>query len=340
MRRKAFTLIELLVVIAIIAILIALLVPAVQKVREAAARTQCVNNLKQLGLAMNSYHSAMKQLPSSCFNTGTYGPSAIGFLLPYVDQDVLGSQMDTAVASGASASATLTPWDTAGAAKLQVLICPSDRQTAYLTLQFGWTNYHTNHGSWVMLKNRWDGVFGPNGVVISGVPAAPFMKFANITDGTSNTAAMAEVCRGLGNDSAGPRDDRQDCFEATGAPPVTSAAAARASLVSQSSATALFAGGTSWGQNPPWRWRGYPWREGSVWRSGYNHLLPPNAPCWRPNGDWWQLVSTASSFHSGGVNVLFCDGSVHFVAQNISPDNWTAIGTPAGEEPVNLADIN
>ena len=339
MKRRGFTLIELLVVIAIIAILIALLVPAVQKVREAAARTQCVNNLKQLGVAINNYHSAYKQLPSSCFNTNQYGPSALGYLLPYLDQDILGDMMATNVASGASLGGG-TPWDVAGTARLSVLLCPSDHQTQHTAANaanFGWTNYHSNHGSWVMLANRWDGVFGPNGVVTGTVPAAQFVKFANITDGTSNTAAFAEVCRGLGDISGtGPRDPRLDCFETTGAVSTTSAAAARNDLLAMDWRTAVFAGGWS----PPWRWRGYPWREGSIWRGGYNHLLPPNAACWRPNGDWWQLVSPASSYHSGGVNVLFCDGSVHFVNQNINPDTWTAIGTPVGGETVNLADIN
>ena len=337
MKRKGFTLIELLVVIAIIAILIALLVPAVQKVREAAARTQCVNNLKQLGLAMNNYHSAMKKLPSSCFNTSQYGPSALGYLLPYIDQDVLGNKLDPNVASGASNSATLTPWDFAGQARLNVLLCPSDRQTGHHQLNFGWTNYHTNHGTWVKLNNKWDGVFGPNGVVITGVQPAPFMKFANISDGTSNTAAIAEVCRGPGDSGANdPRNNRTDCFEVSGTPPVTSATAARTFFQGQNSTTAGFAGGWS----PPWRWRGYPWREGSIWRSGYNHLMPPNSACWRPNGNWWQLVTPASSYHSGGVNVLFCDGSVHFVSQAINPDTWTALGTPTGQETVNLSEIN
>src|SRR6266542_2699721 len=100
--RSGFTLIELLVVIAIIAILIALLVPAVQKVREAAARTQCVNNLKQLGLAMQNYHSGFKKLPSSSYDPSTYGPSAISFLLPYYDQDNVAKGMVLNVASGAS----------------------------------------------------------------------------------------------------------------------------------------------------------------------------------------------------------------------------------------------
>jgi prepilin-type processing-associated H-X9-DG protein len=81
-----------------------------------------------------------------------------------------------------------------------------------------------------------------------------------------------------------------------------------------------------------------------MWRTGYNHLLPPNSPCWRPFGtnsdEWWRLISPASSYHSGGVNVLYCDGSVQFVTQSISPDTWAAIATPVGGENVNMSDIN
>ena len=85
-----------------------------------------------------------------------------------------------------------------------------------------------------------------------------------------------------------------------------------------------------------WNWRGYPWREGSVWRNGFNTLLPPNKPCYRPNGQWWELVTPASSYHPGGVNACFADGSVRFVSEAIDPDVWAAAGTRAGGEALTL----
>src|SRR5262249_44313771 len=99
--------------------------------------------------------------------------------------------------------------------------------------------------------------------------------------------------------------------------------------------TADFAGSPGWGY-PYWRYRGYPWREGSVWRNGYNHLLPPNQACWRPNGDWWQLVTPASSFHPGGVNVMMSDGAVRFVSETVDPNAWTAAGSRNGGEAISL----
>jgi prepilin-type processing-associated H-X9-DG protein len=225
-------------------------------------------------------------------------------------------------------------------------MCPSDPQTAYTQTFFGWTSYHSNYGSWVMATTpmQWDGVFGPGTVAVSGNITAPIFQpitLVQITDGTSNTAAFAEVCRGP-NSNGPPADPRTDCFETAAAVPATSFAAAQAYLDSQSWQTAQFAGGASWGQNPAWRYRGYPWREGSIWRSGYNHLLPPNSPCWRPGppNDWWQLVSPTSSFHPGGANVVFADGAVHFVTNSVSPTTWVAVGTRAGNEEVDMSTMD
>lgn len=342
-RPAGFTLVELLVVIAIIGILIALLLPAVQSARESARRSQCTNNLKQLGLAMQTYHDTYKYYPSSCLLSSTFGPSWVVQLLPYVEQGALREGFDD---DGISGAAFGTPAnDAAGISRLSVLLCPTDPEKGY-QVPMGWTNYHSNHGTWADVPKFWDGVFGPN-FATSGYPALGTRiatKSANspvsigagvrsneIIDGASNTAAISEVCLPPPDNSNAPANPKTDCFEA-GTVTTTSLAAARNALLAQNWKSSGFAGGWS----PPWRWRGYPWREGSIWRTGYNHLLPPNSPCWRANNDWWKLVSPASSWHPGGANSVFCDGSVRFVRESISATVWEAAGSRKGGETISL----
>src|SRR5205823_5167813 len=161
---------------------------------------------------------------------------------------------------------------------------------------------HTNYGRWVGLESRWDGVFGTNFTPYGSVPAVPASKITAISDGTSNTLMFAEVANGLGADPT-LRDPRRDCYDAgaqtTGG---NNPSASRAAFLAVPWQTAGTLGG--------WNWRGYPWREGSIWRNGINTLLPPNSACYRPNGEWWQLVTPASSYHTGGVNIFLADGSV------------------------------
>ncbi len=321
MRRRGFTLIELLVVIAIIAILIALLVPAVQKVREAAARTQCANNLKQIGLAAHGFHDQFKHLPSGCQDPNIYGPNGLERLLPYIEQGALVAKWDDTLAQGASLGGAGGTWsvdDIAAAVRIQTYLCPADGQTDERTTQFGWTNYHMNYGTYVSVTKTWDGVFGPGGgpngttKVIGTVNPAPVVRITDITDGSSNTLAFAEVLRGPGDDWQSPHDPLADCFDG---PTVTGTiTAARNQLLALNWQTSNLAGtSVGWTGNGSWRWRGYPWREGSIWRAGFNTLMPPNHQCWFTNGDWWQLVSPPTSRHTGGVNVCMADGSVRFV---------------------------
>jgi prepilin-type N-terminal cleavage/methylation domain-containing protein/prepilin-type processing-associated H-X9-DG protein len=318
MHKRGFTLIELLVVIAIIAILIGLLLPAVQKVREAAARSTCSNNLKQIGLALHNYLNVFGTFPSGCPSSVNYGPSPLVLLMPYIEQEAILRGYDVNQSSGAAASAN----DPVSIFKLKLLLCPSDPNPAVTTF-YGWTNYHTNMGSWVGVSG-WDGAFGPN-FAAGGKAAAPIVGTKDLVDGMSNTSAFAEVCNGPFSNSS-PKEPRTDCFEG-GNTTQTTIASAQSYFTSKDWKTA--GGPSGW---TDWRYRGYPWREGSIWRNGYNHLLPPNSPCWRPNNDWWQLVSPASSFHTGGATTVMCDGSVRFVNQTIDPTSWTAMGTRNGGE--------
>jgi prepilin-type N-terminal cleavage/methylation domain-containing protein/prepilin-type processing-associated H-X9-DG protein len=307
--RRAFTLIELLVVIAIIAVLIALLVPAVQKVREAAARTQCQNNLKQLGVAAHNYHGVYKKFPQGGNN------SALVFLLPYIEQDSIFKNYDVNTGWWAS-----TPNSNLAANRLSVLSCPSDPNPR-LDTAMAWSNYHLNYGIW-------NGRSGNDGMMDD---TANFRKIETITDGTSNTAYLAEVANGPASGAASPLSD---CFDnSTISPPsgnqtFAQLAALRDQFIALDWKTAAIASGG-------WRNRGYPYVERSVWRTGYTHLTPPNQPCWRPNGgDWYSLVTPASAYHTGGINLLLCDGSVRFVSDGVSRDVWMATGSRNGGESV------
>ncbi len=348
--RRAFTLIELLVVMAIIAILIGLLLPAVQKVREAANRTKCANNLHQWGLAMLNYEFNNKTLPGGAYNSS----SALGYFsplaqaLPYVEQANLYQQFNL------NADPYTDPTNKAAAAqKPSIIVCPSEYyQNPGTTIHpDGWSNYHANCGSWVRITSAWDGVFGaaPNqtsetATVMASIPALNAVRIADIKDGTSNTAMYSEVCNGPQPDTEAKRNI--DCYaDYSGAynPNASTTVAARTTAaqahfggLSWTSPSAQFVPWAETGYSGPWRFRGYPWTEGSVFRGWYNHLMPPNSTCWQPNGDWWQAVTPASSYHIQGVNLCMCDGSVRFVTNNIDPATWTAAGTRAGGESLQM----
>src|SRR4051794_27977274 len=143
-RHSGFTLIELLVVIAIIAVLIALLLPAVQAAREAARRAQCINNLKQIGLALHNYHQAIDSLPPGHFGTGWNDWNSTTMLLPYMEQGALYNTINFANV-GDAADPGYRPNTTAFRTKINGLLCPSDPDR--LTNVFGHSNYYGNCGN-------------------------------------------------------------------------------------------------------------------------------------------------------------------------------------------------
>jgi len=309
-RNRAFTLIELLVVIAIIAILIGLLLPAVQKVREAAARMSCTNNLKQLGLAMHNYEGANGAFPQGR-NQWPKVVSAPARLLTFVEQDNLQKLV--------SCDGTLTDPQNVAASKTRVglFVCPSDPQSGHVSglADFG-TNYLACNGMGVGLDaggNVTSYTTIPNG---NGIFAQVPVRVGDITDGTSNTAAFSESTLGNGAPVSGtPTDSRFIILEVAGGNDPTP-------------------GDCSSGNGTWVATRGGQWINGHFGNTLYNHYYPPN-----PAGKWDcgnashnKALSTARSFHTGGVNLLLADGSVRFIRDSIDITSWRGLSTRAGGE--------
>jgi len=328
--RRAFTLIELLVVVAIVAVLIGLLLPAVQKVRGAAARVKCANNLKQIGLALHNYMDSHNGLPangnyvwtgSAVATTNAW--SAAARVLPQIEQESLFRGIDFTTSYNSQPGIS--------SKRVGTFMCPAEVNDAGhgTDATYGnkhWPiNYAMNTGTWAVLTAKvagmqtGDGAFGPNRGYTPG----------DFADGMSNTLAAAEV-KAFTN-RIGGASSTATFSPAPALPPSPVALSSFAlSAFNPSSFTHV------------------EWVDGKVHETGFTTVFTPNTPVTYSSGgtsydvdlvlttessrgDTYAAV-TARSFHDGGVNVLLMDGSVRFVTNSIPLGVWRALGTRAGGE--------
>ena len=325
--RKAFTLIELLVVIAIIAILIALLLPAVQKVREAAARAQCENNLKQLGLAMHNYHDTNKAFPKSEVD-GPWGPtpgndwpswyilSASYAALAYIEQGTVYNQFQALKNQTVNNTWGTNPGTGPAMQRLSVYICPSSPLLGGSPPYPG-TNYLWCTGSSV------DTGGCDNGKTANGIFASDTgrrMPAADIPDGTSNTILASEYIPGV---------DDANAFKHVAAINVANRSFPTQAELDVLATTAAV--GLLHNNGQQWAWYGHT-------NSQFNTAAPPN---WKiqnngaggvgVGGAGWAWDSCtglvpARSRHTGGVNACLADGSVRFITDSINLLTWQCLG--------------
>jgi prepilin-type N-terminal cleavage/methylation domain-containing protein/prepilin-type processing-associated H-X9-DG protein len=348
-RRCGFTLIELLVVIAIIGILVALLLPAVQQAREAARMTQCRNHMKQLGLALHNYHEAFGVLPYGRGGTGhpdgltsdplqTNYTRASGFILmlPYLDQGPLWNTIASPQTYGTTNFSAFGPRPRGATTaspvfdyppfmtSIPALICPTS-ETLETNKYGGQTNYafcwgdNTRHitGSETASARQAVRLFkrGMFGLQLS-------RSFRDVTDGSSNTIAMAEIATSNnGNSIRGGVANSRGTGPAYDSPVLCQLEGNRA--------TGLLTPGTN--RNL----RGNGWANGITAYTGMSTVLPPNSPhCLQSSNDHSDGEAPASSWHPArGVNVLMGDGSVRFISENIDAGNQSVPDVNVGPSP-------
>jgi prepilin-type N-terminal cleavage/methylation domain-containing protein/prepilin-type processing-associated H-X9-DG protein len=355
--RRAFTLIELLVVIAIIAVLIALLLPAVQAAREAARRAQCTNNLKQISLAVHNFESTNAKLPDGIGPYPAQGGGTRlgvqGLILPYLEQAGLYGAFNFDFDMNASGQN-----ETARIQQISAFLCPSDgggfrspgsRVYPASTGNLGQSNYYGNNGATAsQIYNTSTTVYpyqesntvtlGVFNVSLDTSAAAPTAtvpspnyrmvtsqtKISTILDGTSNTAMFSEIRISkipYPTPANVPGDSNEVYLPSSWTVPgdnyVPSAACSGVPY------------------NTRITYRGQQYYRGNIPELAYyNHTMTPNTrsmDC--GDADYYSASHIAAhSYHSGGVNTSFCDGSVKFIKDSINIATWRALGTRAGNE--------
>jgi len=339
-RRRGFTLIELLVVIAIIAVLISLLLPAVQSAREAARRAQCLNNLKQIGIAIHNYEGAFKVFP---FGKGqSYGSVLPGTpvyarwsvnsqLLMFIEQGNLFSSINFSLPPETPGMAGDVPFmppyqnpnrENATSSQTQVatFLCPSDNPP--ITGWPGGNNYLGNQNSWACdVSENNPSTVAPNEQARGIFYYLSSVKIADVSDGLSNTCFYSEKIRGLGT-----RDAKSDMY-AVPSQNTLDDTYLNCKLINPATTHTLTSR------------QGMSWVMGEMCCTSYNHVAPPNDKTCAGIGFTGSMANMSmqvppSSRHPGGVNMLMGDSSVKFIKNSVSLPTWRALGTRNGGEAV------
>ena len=349
--RSAFTLVELLVVIAIIGMLVTLLLPAVQAARGAARKTQCVNNIRQLGLAFQNHHDVKGHFPESQLGSGTsdgHGGCSGGMyswhamVLPYIEEsplyesiDFTKSMADSCTAGEDGTISQLHPNALAARTEVPVFLCPSDGATGNNAIVMGSANpasdnYAANAGWPTPTTGINGGLESPikyNGIVTLTNPAKPDLetvarspiRIRNVSDGLSKTAAISErlIQIATDRDAILAGDQRLQSFH------ITTGNRTMETLVDRCSSSNTHADAIHSA------YLGRAWISGwSPTGSTYRHLKLPNSNHCHFSHSFTsgEFVVTPTSNHAGGVNVAMADGHVKFVTDDIEHRVWWAMG--------------
>lgn len=324
--RPGFTLIELLVVIGILSLLAALILPAVQSAREAARRTLCSSNLRQLGIALHGYHDAYNAFPiqlHSRFEPRYYGMySAHVRLLPYLESellyDAINFEVGTAITSRTQPPTLRDEFEHINRSNLTVFgvgvagfLCPSDGAE-----QHPGTNYCVNAGIGPYLRPSALYPDSGNGLL----PELDLVTAAQVVDGLSHTAALSERLQGRG--TLDHRSPERLLFPLTNVVYTSDELLLGCRIAARRDSVGFSAAGSTWF----WTGRLY---------TVYTHTQPPNGPipdCYATSMIPPSGMATARSGHSGGANVLMGDGSVRFLPNTIDGAVWRGLGTRNGSE--------
>ncbi|MDR3109606.1 MAG: DUF1559 domain-containing protein [Planctomycetaceae bacterium] len=348
-----FTLVELLVVIAIIGILIALLLPAVQAAREAARRMQCMNNLKQFGIALHNHHASYDRFPgigatenAAVTTNNMYSVQAR--LLPFTEStslhDMIDYEQPVAAATGGMGSPLAFRYHLHDVvqSRIPIMSCPSSTENGLIASGFKrftdvdnttFEDCLTAPGNYVLCNGNdifrigatmeFDGkkTLKTNGLFHYGSN----YSIAAVTDGTSNTIAMSESCNGDGQTRpAMTLDEVRDnkIYKST----IATNLDLSATYADPQALAAANTGSYTQGSN-----RCTSWVFGAPYCSVFSAFLPPNSTI--PSCNWMNYgYYAASSNHSGGVNILRVDGSTTFVSETINYKTWKAMATISGGE--------